>query len=296
MVPADDTPPAGDREAPRDGSGSGDVHGVLFEVLSDPAGTVHRLPTVLRHLESDEQAVRLRAATACCLIAVETGDERVVEYLVRRLSDRLTDGEMSLELTAALDYLSSSFPGQVEPLLAELAGTPEQVPLPRVGNFTRSYYYGQGIGRAGVGRLRIAGAETPETPAQVVADRQREERERVARERARRQPEDDDRGPDGHDSGEEDPLAGNAPAAARRTRDVSSVAVRSRFDELHVLGERHHGRYATTYEALVGVVALAVPLGVSRLVVLHVQVVFVIMTATSLMTATIKLRQNLATL
>jgi len=51
-----------------------------------------------------------------------------------------------------------------------------------------------------------------------------------------------------------------------------------------------------TFAALVGVVALAVPLGVSRLVVLHVQVVFVIMTATSLMTATIKLRQNLATL
>jgi hypothetical protein len=50
------------------------------------------------------------------------------------------------------------------------------------------------------------------------------------------------------------------------------------------------------FAALVGVVALAVPLGVSRLVVLHVQVVFVIMTATSLMTATIKLRQNLASL
>jgi hypothetical protein len=48
------------------------------------------------------------------------------------------------------------------------------------------------------------------------------------------------------------------------------------------------------FAALVGVVALAIPLGVSRLVVLHVQVVCVIMTATSLMTATIKLRQNLA--
>jgi hypothetical protein len=51
-----------------------------------------------------------------------------------------------------------------------------------------------------------------------------------------------------------------------------------------------------TFAALVGIVALAVPLGVPLIVVLHVQVVFVIMTATALMTATIKLRQNLATL
>jgi len=51
-----------------------------------------------------------------------------------------------------------------------------------------------------------------------------------------------------------------------------------------------------TFAALSGIVALAVPLGVPRIVVLHIQVMFVIMTATSLMTATIKLRQNLATL
>jgi hypothetical protein len=51
-----------------------------------------------------------------------------------------------------------------------------------------------------------------------------------------------------------------------------------------------------TFAALTGVVAFAVPLGVDRLVVMHIQVVFIIMTATSLMTATIKLRQNLATL
>lgn len=50
------------------------------------------------------------------------------------------------------------------------------------------------------------------------------------------------------------------------------------------------------FAALVGVVAFAVPLGVAPVVVLHVQTVLIVMTATSLMTATIKLRQNLATL
>jgi len=53
------------------------------------------------------------------------------------------------------------------------------------------------------------------------------------------------------------------------------------------------------FAALVPIVDLAVLLNigvVTRATVLHVQVVFVIMTATTLMTATIKLRQNLATL
>ncbi|WP_324757557.1 hypothetical protein [Haloarcula montana] len=50
------------------------------------------------------------------------------------------------------------------------------------------------------------------------------------------------------------------------------------------------------FGALVPVVDLATLAGLDRAIVLHVQVVFVIMTATTLMTATIKLRQNLATL
>ena len=50
------------------------------------------------------------------------------------------------------------------------------------------------------------------------------------------------------------------------------------------------------FGAMVPAMELAVLVGLDRIVVLHVQVVFVIMTATTLMTATIKLRQNLATL
>ena len=49
-----------------------------------------------------------------------------------------------------------------------------------------------------------------------------------------------------------------------------------------------------TFAALVSIVNIAQPVGLDRIVVLHVQVVFVVMVATSLMTATIKLRQNLA--
>jgi len=50
------------------------------------------------------------------------------------------------------------------------------------------------------------------------------------------------------------------------------------------------------FATLVPAVDLATVAGLDRVVVIHLQVVFVIMTATALMTATIKLRQNLATL
>jgi len=50
------------------------------------------------------------------------------------------------------------------------------------------------------------------------------------------------------------------------------------------------------FATLVPAVDLATVAGLDRVVVMHVQIVFVIMTATALMTATIKLRQNLASL
>jgi len=51
-----------------------------------------------------------------------------------------------------------------------------------------------------------------------------------------------------------------------------------------------------TFASLASIVSLAIPAGLDRVIVLHVQVVFIIMTATALMTGTIKLRQNLASL
>ncbi|CCQ32446.1 Glycosyl transferase protein [Halorhabdus tiamatea SARL4B] len=51
-----------------------------------------------------------------------------------------------------------------------------------------------------------------------------------------------------------------------------------------------------TFGAFVPAIELVVLAGIDRAIVLHVQIVFVIMTATALMTANIKLRQNLARL
>jgi hypothetical protein len=48
------------------------------------------------------------------------------------------------------------------------------------------------------------------------------------------------------------------------------------------------------FASMVGIVAFAITLGSDPIVALHIQVVFIIMTAGALMTGTIKLRQNLA--
>jgi len=271
VSPPEDTPPASEDEEPSQSAGRGkgepagsraegklpdgepesDARAVLLDAIEEPGGAAHRLPYVLTRLESDRQGIRLLAATACCLIAVETDDEELVEYLVRRMSDRLTEDQVSLELTTALEYLSSSFAQQVEPILLEMAEQRRELPLPRVGNFTRSYYYGSEMQRAGVGRTHIAGEDTAENPMQTVADRQREEREQIAYEQQR--DEDDRSDEDDRTNAEgEETFSGSSAATVRQTTEVSSITVKSQFDELHIQGERSRGRYATTYETLVG--------------------------------------------
>lgn len=226
----------------------------LIDCLDDPEQAKQRLPYVVRLLETDEKPIRVLAATMCCLIAVETDDEELIEYLVRRLSDRLGEGEVSLELTTALDYLSSEYSEYVSTLLEELADEDDQdVPLPEVGNFTRNYYYGHEPERAGVGRTRIAGKGVEDDPTQTVADRQQEEREKFEYEQHREiGPEETEEEQPPADDGSGDGGGTNPEAMIRRTRDASSIAVRSRFDELYVQGERRSGRFSTTYEALVG--------------------------------------------
>lgn len=218
--PADDTPPAEGQAESTGGSDTGDE-----EAAHGPGDGQ----------SGDERETPPRAA--------ESGTDEVTE----RAADPARDRAALLDAladpagaTRRLPYVLTQLESdeQVGPLLAELAGDRREVPLPQVGNVTRSHYYGAELGRVGVGRMQVAGADTPDD-GEATAD-----------------------GADGGQSDGEadDSSTGRSGATAGRTREVSSIAVRSRFDELHI------------------------------------QAVFVIMTATSLMTATIKLRQNLATL
>lgn len=220
---------------------------LVLETLTEPERVKERLPYVVGLFESDERFRRLCATWICCLIVNDLDDEDTVEYLVRRLSDRLDAEFASLELTSALDYISTRHPEQVERILQEIAEDTDdrEVPLPEVGNFTRNYYYNTDPEREGVGRTTVAGEERTEDPRRAYTDSEREAQE----------PGEDERGVE-HEDGETDDEGDEAgglggPMAEERT-EVSSIASRSKFDTLHILASRHRDRYADVYEALVG--------------------------------------------
>lgn len=236
-------------------SGENDPASILVECIEDPDGGRERLPRIVGMLDSDDRLVRQYGACACCLLA-EHLDEEIVEYVVRRLTDRLGDQDVSLEVTTALDYVSNRYSEHVETVLEEIEdeASDRTVPLARVGNFTRGYYYDSEPERSGVGRTEVPGEQGAGDPRRAYADRQREERERVERERER------DAAADSEGRGEESPESEGGPGDAssedggtvQQRTEVSSIAARSQFDKLHILAARERGRYADAYEALVG--------------------------------------------
>jgi hypothetical protein len=231
-------------------------YALLVDILDDPASGKERLPRLVGMFESDDRQVRLKAAWACSLVANELEDEDTIEYLVRRLSDRLDEEYVSLELTTTLDYISNRYAEQVERVLESMDEEQRErgdIPLPDVGNFTRSNYYSNDHSRDNVGRTRVAGAGGGGDPRSTYADSQREEREQREHERER----DDDGDGDDDDSGEDGPSTDDEQeeafgAMGQERTEVASIATQSRFDKLHILAARQRGRYADIYDALVG--------------------------------------------
>lgn len=214
--PAGESPPAGDSDTkPPE---------VIRECLTDPEGCTERLPYVVGLLTSSERSIRLSAAWVCCLIAVEQDDADTTEYLIRRLTDRLSDEDVPLELTSALDYLSSRYPELAESLLQDMEEE-RDVSVPRVGNFTRSHYYREDddLDSERTGRTRMPAEDT------------------------------DPEATDANDDGDTDTgKITSDTRLIRRTSDVTRIAVKSRFDELHITGAHYNNQFADIYEALVG--------------------------------------------
>jgi hypothetical protein len=219
-----------------------DPYGLVIGCLDDPGRGKSRLPRIVGLFDSDERPLRLCAAWACCLVANEADDE-TIEYLVRRLTDRLGEERVSSELTTTLDYISARYPEQVEELIETLEAEARkrgEMPLPRVGNFTRANYGTREHRREDVGRPRVAGAE--EDSDSPVADAEREVGQPGDDSYRGGDTSTDDNGTTGERSG----------SMARERTEVTAIAARSRFDKLHVMATRQRDRYADTYEALVG--------------------------------------------
>lgn len=235
--------------------------GDLADFLADPADARRRLPYVVGMFDSDDEQVRLAAAWTCCLAAVTQED--TVDYLVRRLTDRLSGDEVSLELTQALDYIAARYPETVSDVIAEIedeADARDSIPFPRPGNMTRSYYYGTELSRDGVGRTRYAGEgegqrltygeeDEAERPGEDEDEAESDEEEASDGETEETPDEEDEAAASaGDDAG----YAGDPQEVAQRTMDLTPVAVRSRFEKLHIVSSRERQRYAHNYEALVG--------------------------------------------
>ena len=247
---------------------------VLADFLTDPEDASRRLPYVVGLFESDDERVRLAAAWTCCLAAV-TQDE-TVDYLVRRLTDRLTEENVSLELTQALDFIAAKYPETVSDVLEEIeeeSADEEQVPFPIPGAMTRNHYYGRDLSRDGVGRTRlpgegsvdrrlIYGEEASGAPSAGGGDGDGAAEGEESRGDEEADDGDDDaqegaeaEGGTGAVGDEDEPAAGyigDPREVASRTMDVTPVAVRSRFEKLHIVSSRERQRYAQNYEALVG--------------------------------------------
>ncbi len=264
---------SGDEERPRE---------LLAACITEPDRARRRLPAVIGLLEDDDPVTRLAAAWTCCLVA-ETHPE-TVDYVLDRLRDRLREGEVTLELTHALDYLADRHPDAVEKALGADAddgdGNGARTPstsLPEPGPITRNHYYGRDTGRPGVGRVRYPDASGQDDPRSTYTHGAPDDEERAANRAALADAEDsagtdadaepaaadsdgagttDDR-PDRAGSGEDgsDPADGADPADGTLvgpTADVSAIAAESRFDQLHVLATQTRSRYSEDYRALVG--------------------------------------------
>lgn len=224
--------------ASSDSDGWDDPFGMIFDCLEDVDQAKRRLPQIVGLFDDDDRSRRLCAAWACCLLATEIDDEETIEYLVRRLSDRLDDEDVSLELTTTLDYISTHDATHIETILDSLDGEKRrrgEIPLPDVGKVTRAQYFGRGHSGDGVDRIEIAdrGGEDPRWTDPDGEPDHGEQTERT---------DTDTSAADTADNGEQ---------RTQQRAEVASIATRSQFDKLHILAAKRQTRYADIYEALV---------------------------------------------
>lgn len=253
------------------GDGDETAPSLLIECIRAPDRGKRRLPALVGLLEADDERTRLAAAWACCLVAAAHPD--TVEYLVRRLYDRLDGERVSLELTHALDYLADRYPEAVGAALSDLAAEDAETKrtgrrlLPETGGFTRAHYYETEPDRRGVGRVRQPDARSAGDPRRTYVAGEPDERE-IAQRRRESGAETGDAGDTATDTSvtdgtvseiDEDAEAGDAGSNAPtedelvgRPASVSSIAERSQFDPLHVLAAHDRDRYSIDYRALVG--------------------------------------------
>jgi hypothetical protein len=230
----------------------------LAELIESPASSRSKVPTVVGLLDHEDDYLRLSAACGICLVAVAKPD--LVDYLVRRLIDRLHDDDARAESVLAFEYLATQFPERVDGTLQEIREESEREPLAYTrSGLRRSNIYNPSPGDKDVGRTRMAGEGRDPGPQQVYTDDVDVEAER----RLREDEEDVERADaEGAETGEETDDDGEKPEeesdTVRPAIDVDAVptGVIDRmlsgptFDDVTIKAIGVPNRYADRYRLL----------------------------------------------
>jgi len=141
----------------------------LAELVESPDESRSKVPTVVGLLDHEDDYLRLSAACGICLVGVAKPD--LVDYLVRRLIDRLHDDDARAESVLAFEYLATQFPERVDGTLQEIREESDREPLAYTRNgLRRSNIYNPTPGDEDVGRTRMAGEGREPGPQQVYTD------------------------------------------------------------------------------------------------------------------------------
>ena len=222
---------------------------LLADCIVEPAAAKRRLPAVLGLLEADDELTRLAAAWTCCLAVVAEPD--LAEYVVDRIADRLDSEDRSQELSYALAFLADRHPAVVESVFDEredgAGGGSRPWGASRTPGPSGPIHDVDGPNRSGVGRLRFPDPAERDDPRGPYARGRPDEHEL-----AENRNDDTHVGRTAGSDDKDDPGAPDADTLAQPTTDLSGIAARSRFAQLHVLAAQDRSRFGEDYRALVG--------------------------------------------
>ena len=245
----------------------------IAHLIESPEDSRSLLPAVVGMLDHEDRQLRLSAACGVCLIGTAQPD--LVDYLIKRLIDRVHDDAERAEAIFAFEYLASQFPEQVDESLEEIRRHSDREPLAytRSGGFRRSNIYSPSMGAEGVGRTRVAGEGQSSGPQQVytedadekdIEDPAESEAEADAEAGPNGDEESDtaedseetDDGEDTAEDGETEPATDSADVETdaeemRLPTDVlTAILEDSYFDDITILSRHDRERFDDTYRML----------------------------------------------
>jgi hypothetical protein len=233
----------------------------IAALVRSPSESRNLLPGVMGLLESEDDHLRLSAATGICLAG--TADSDLLPYLIHRLIDRLHAEDSRAEAVFAFEYLASQFPEKVDEILQTLREESGREPLAysRSGGFRRSDIYSPSMGRQDVGRTRIAGSGQSPGPQQVYSDDgepvERQPGPKTAAENRDEDDSEDESTVDPTQSAENERADEEESGQPRRQPDwglesdvLETIVAESAFEDITILADREQERFSDSYRTL----------------------------------------------